>query len=372
MTSIRVLAPTTAFGIGLLKNEIKTNSGENVLISPISVSIALAMPMNGAHGDTQKEILQGLSLPDYGGLQTTNLSYANLLADLADNEALGVDLKIANAIWANRDVTFKQEFLDTNSQSFKAQVTSADFAAPATLAAINQWASDNTKTLIPTILDSISPDHIMFLLNAVYFKGEWNVKFDKSLTKEEDFHAPTGSVKCHLMQRSDEMLYQRGANFEAVKLPFGDSKRINLYVYLPNDGISVDNFVGGLTEATIANLAIWDWLSEGTLLLPRFQLDYETELNDGLKKLGMNRAFSSDADFSGMAGGKVSISEVKHKTFAKFDEEGGEAAAVTAVSMATECVRMPWTMRCDRPFVAALYDEGTGSLLFIGVVNAPK
>jgi serpin B len=373
MTSIRLLAPTTAFGIGLLKNEVKTHQDENVLISPISVSIALAMTMNGARGETQKGILQGLSLPDYGGgLDTTNLSYANLLADLADNKALGVDLEIANAIWANQSVTFSQAFLDTNRQSFHAQVTSSDFSAPATLAAINQWASDSTRKLIPTILNEILPDHIMFLLNAVYFKGEWNVKFDKSLTQEEDFHAPTGSVKSHLMQRRGDMLHHNGANFQAVKLPFGDSKRINLYVYLPNAGVSVDDFVDGMTEAAITDLANLQWESEGTLFLPRFKVDYDVALNDTLKKLGMDTAFGSGADFSGMASGNISISEVKHKTFASFDEEGGEAAAVTSVSMALECVRMPWTMRCDRPFVAALYDEGTCSLLFIGVVNAPK
>ncbi|MDR3616567.1 MAG: serpin family protein [Candidatus Obscuribacterales bacterium] len=372
MTSIRVLAPTTAFGIGLLKNEIKTHTGENVLISPISVSIALAMTMNGARGDTQKEILQGLSLPDYGGLETTNLSYANLLADLADNAALGVDLQIANAIWANQNVTFSPEFLETNRKSFNAQVASADFAAPATLDAINQWASDNTKTLIPTILDKISSDHIMFLLNAVYFKGQWSVKFDKLLTREADFHATAGDVKCQLMQRRGDMAHLSGTNFQAVKLPFGDSKRINLYVYLPNAGVSVDDFVQRLTEKTITNLAKTKWESEGTIFLPRFKVDYDVELNDTLKNLGMNTAFEPNADFSGMGGGRIKISEVKHKTFAKFDEDGGEAAAITSVGfVAMGAKPMPWTMRCDRPFVAALYDEHTGSLLFIGVVNAP-
>jgi serpin B len=332
------------------------------------------MTMNGARGETQKGILQGLSLPDYGGLAPTNLSYANLLADLADNKALGVDLKIANAIWGNQSVTFRQEFLDTNSRSFKAQVTSADFSAPSTLDAINQWASDSTEKLIPTILDSISPNHIMFLLNAVYFKGEWNVKFDKSLTQEEVFHAPTGSVKSHLMQRSGDMFYQEGTNFQAVKLAFGESKRINLYVYLPNDGVSVDDFVDGMTEATITDLANLQWESKGTLFLPRFQLEYDVELNDTLKKLGMDTAFGSGADFSGMSDSSPAISKVRHKTFARFDEEGGEAAAVTSVGMMCLSIQMdmPWTMRCDRPFVAALYDEGTGSLLFIGVVNAPK
>src|SRR5262249_41292587 len=159
--------------------------------------------------------------------------------------------------------------LNVNQKSFHAQVTNANFQAAQTLADINRWASDNTKGRIPTILNEISPDKIMFLLNAVYFKGEWTVKFDKNNTTDQDFNTPSGKKKHPLMQRTGYMVFQRAANYEAVKLPFGNSQRINLFVLLPNQDVSIDDFVAGLDESAFAKLARSGYESEGTLYLPR-------------------------------------------------------------------------------------------------------
>lgn len=373
MSSIRLLAPTGAFGLKLLQQELKGSSGKNVLVSPLSVSVAMAMTMNGARGKTRKSIAAGLDLPDFGSVATTNLSYANLLAELNNKDALGVELAVANAIWGKQEFAFSPAFLQAVQTHFNAKVTSADFADPATLAEINKWAAENTNNRIPKILDEISPEKILFLLNAVYFKGEWNVKFDKSLTTEADFFAPTGTRKHPLMQRDGYMVYERGENYQAVKLPFGSTKRVNLCVYLPAPDVSVESFVAGLTQGTLRNLLVLEEETEGTLFLPRFKLDYDVSLNDSLKALGMGDAFDSGkADFSALASGPIFISEVKHKTFASFDEEGGEAAAVTSVGVGIESVPVTFNMRCDRPFVIALQDQVTGCVLFTGVVNDPQ
>lgn len=374
MTSTRLIAPTTNFGIQLLKAEVAANKGKNVLVSPASISIALAMTNNGARGQTQKDICKALALPDYGdGLTTTNASYANLLADLSDTKALGVKLSIANAIWASKGIAFRQDFLNANKAAFKAAVNSADFGEKATLDAINKWASDNTNGRIPKILEEIGADAIMYLLNAVYFKGDWTVKFDKARTKDGDFNTPAGKKTHPIMHRSGDMLYRQGESYQAVKLPFGDSKRINLYVYLPKTGLAVEDFVASFEDKWLTEQAQLTWESEGDLYLPRFQVEYDVELTDTLTALGMGDAFSGDtADFSGIADGSLYISEVKHKTFAKFDEDGGEAAAVTSVGIGLESVRIPFSMKVDRPFVVYLYDEGTGTVLFNGVINDPK
>ncbi len=373
MSSIRLIAPTAGFGVQLLQKELAANAGKNVLVSPLSVSVAMAMAMNGARGKTRKLIASGLQLPDFGSLAATNLSYANLLAELNDKEALGVDLAVANAIWAKQDFPFNPQFIGSVAAQFNAQISNADFSDPATLVALNQWASDNTNKRITKILDEISPEKILFLLNAVYFKGEWTVKFDKTLTKDEDFFAPSGTRKHPLMQRQGNMVWTRGKNYQAVKLPFGKNERTSLCVFLPAPGVSVESVVAGLSASEIRNLVTLEEGTDGTLFLPRFKLDYDVCLNDSLQALGMGDAFNSgSADFSAMASGPIFISEVKHKTFASFDEEGGEAAAVTSVGVGIECVPVSFNMRCDRPFAIALQDKQTGALLFSGVVNDPQ
>lgn len=376
MTSLRLIAPTAQFGFDILRAQAKADKGKNILVSPLSISTALGMAAAGTRGSTQKGMNKALGLPDYGDdNKTNNLSYANLLAALKGKE-LGVKLSVANAIWAHEGFGFREEFLAKAMRDFKADVKNSDFHDPETLEAINRWVKTNTNDKIEKILEEINPDEVMFLLNALYFKGTWKTQFDKSLTEDLTFHAVGGDKKHPTMFRNGDMRYATTADYQIVALPFGegDRKRVHLYVLLPAAGKTVEQVVAGLDGHKFFVETCRQELSEseGNLWLPRFKLDYDVELNDALKSLGMEEAFAG-GDFSGMhETAALYISKVKHKCIASFDEEGGELAAVTSVGVGFECVApQPWEMRVDRPFVAVLADEDTGALIGAGVVVNP-
>lgn len=369
-TPVSAAASTTSFGLALFKEEARQNKGKNVLISPASVAIALAMTMNGARQTTLSAMQSTLGFGEGETIETINASMEALLSALTDPTS-GVELTVANAIWAEQSMPFKQAFLDGVVAAFKARVVNADFADPATVDAINGWANENTRGKIPTIIDNISADMVMYLLNAIYFKGSWTTKFDKDMTFGGQFASEAdGEVSVMYMNREADMRYRRGQDFQAVALPFGESKRVSLYVVLPNKGVDINDFVEGMSASVLTDLKD-GWESEVDLRLPRFQAEYDVDLKESLCALGMSEAFESGADFTGMADADMVISTVKHKTFAKFDEDGGEAAAVTAVGVTLECVRMTPQVHVTRPFVAALVDEVTGALLFIGKVAKP-
>jgi serine protease inhibitor len=358
--------PTVGFGVSLFQKEVINGKGKNVLISPASVAIALAMTMNGARTATLAAMKATLGYGEEQTIEAINATVGSIIAAITDPTS-GVQLNVANAIWAEKSMTFNPAFLASVVDAYKATVTTADFSDDATKDAINKWASDNTNEKIPTIIDEISPDMVMYLLNAIYFKGSWTNEFDKDRTWDDTFVAEDGSKKSvPFMFRDDEMSYARGADYQAIALPFGTSERINLCVLVPNKGVDINDFIAGMTAETV-DAAMSGYKQEAVLRLPRFKVESDLDLKDSLIDLGMGSAFHG-ADFSGMADAELVISSVKHKTFAKFDEEGGEAAAVTAVGIAMECVRMTPTVVADRPFVITLVDTQTKTLLFAGKV----
>jgi len=361
---------TTNFGLALLKEEARQNKGKTVLISPASVAVALSMTLNGARGTTLDAMKSTLGFGTAETVETINASMEALLTALADPTS-GVVLNVANAIWAEQSMKFHPDFVERVVTAYKAKVTTADFANPATADDINGWADEATKGKIPTIIKDISPDMVMFLLNAIYFKGTWTAQFDKDESKPGKFKSESGeAVDAVYMNREADMKYSRGKDYQAVALPFGDSKRVALYVVLPNEGVDINTFVEGL-EASVFEGLKNGWESEVNLSLPRFECEYDVDLKDSLAALGMEEAVNPGADLTGLADASMYISMVKHKTYAKFDEEGGEAAAVTAVGIALECVRMTPRVDVNRPFVAALVDEVSGTLLFVGKVSTP-
>jgi serpin B len=360
---------TTNFGLALFKQQVLGADG-NVLLSPTSVAVALAMTMNGAASTTLDVMKSALALPADASVAVINSSMEALIAALTD-PASGVELNVANAIWANQSVTFNDDFLARVAVAFKAKIASADFGAKATVDDMNAWVNEATHEKISTIMESIDPNMVMFLLNAIYFKGKWTVPFKKDLSRQDDFFNGDKVLDITYMYKKADMRYVRGDVYQAVSLPFGDSKRIALQVFLPNADVAIDDFIAGLEASAISGLS-GRWEQEVDLVLPRFKVEYEADLVKVLTALGMGEACERGADFSGMVKAPVYIGEVKHKTFAKFDEEGGEAAAVTSVGMMLESVRMTQHVHVTRPFVMTLVDEETGTLLFIGKVVAPE
>ncbi len=369
----KVVAANTKFGFKLYKEILKQDSNKNVFVSPTSVAIALSMTYNGASGETQQAMakaleLQGITLP------TVNQANNTLKASL-ENADPEVQLSIANSLWAKQGVTFKPDFMERNRQFYGAKVTELDFANAEATRTINNWVKENTRGKIDQVVDQLKPDDVLFLINAIYFKGNWTKKFDQNQTAERPFYLSNGTQKQHpMMSQSGKYRYYENETFQAVSLPYGKG-RLSLYVFLPRENNSLDAFQ--------QQLAVENWqqwmnqfrMRNGSIQLPRFKFDYDIQLNNALKVLGMESAFSDGADFSNMTSASVAINEVKHKTFVEVNEEGTEAAAVTSVGVALTSAQMPeepFQMVVNRPFFCAIRDNQTGTVLFMGSLREPK
>jgi serpin B len=308
-------------------------------------------------------------------LAEVNQASAALFKDLQSSDPK-VELDIANSLWARQGIEFKQDFLEHNRQFFAAAITTLDFSDPQCAATINRWVDTSTKGKIKQIVGQIAPDTVMFLINAVYFKGNWQVEFDKKLTRDDTFHLLDGTQKkVPMMSQSGSHPYYRGEKFQAVSLPYGEG-HTSLYLFLPDQGTPLKDFFKQLNDQN------WDgWLTrfrrmQGNIKLPRFNLEYDRHLNESLKALGMAVAFDRDrADFSRMRVERdLFIQQVKHKAVVEVNEEGTEASAGTsvAIGITSAPVPTPFTLVADRPFFVALRDERTGTILFMGAVIEPK
>lgn len=373
----KLSAANNKFGLKLLAELRKKEADKNVFISPASVAMAFGMAYNGAAGDTQRALAAALETQ---GFTLDELNKANdALRKSLMNADPKVQLSIANSLWARQGVGFKDDFLKRNTDFFGASVSELDFADPNASATINGWVARNTKDKIKKIVpDRIPADTVLYLINAIYFKGDWTTKFNKAHTKEMPFTLLGGKQKQHpLMFQDGKFNYFETRDFQAVSIPFG-GERLGFYVFLPAANSNLDAFCGQLTAEN------WEkWMRQfskhdGDLWLPRFKLEYEASLIPPLKALGMSIAFEPGrADFSGMRSPPpdLFISEVKHKTFVEVNEDGAEAAAVTSIGVSVTSVQIPpprFAMKVDRPFVCAIRDNKTGAILFIGAIVEPK
>lgn len=367
-----VVQADNVFGLELFRRMSSAESDSNLFISPLSVSMALGMALNGANGATRDSMAQVLAL---NGLteEQINASYRSLI-DLLGSLDPKVTFRIANSVWSRKDLAIQPAFSDALNHYFSAQVTPLDFSSPQASSTINQWVSDATSGRIPSIVPERVPDEmVMYLINAIYFKGTWTVPFDKDLTGNRSFTLASGEVKQVPMMRSaeQEMLTASDDRFQMIDLPYGDGS-YSMTVLLPRPEHSVKELISGLDQST------WnEWIgrlhsSEAMLVMPKFTLAYEASLNEILKGMGMSNAFKVGiADFSRISGapGDLFISEVKHKTFVEVNEEGTEAAAVTSVGIGTTAAPLP--IEVNRPFLFAIREHHSGTILFIGTIFDP-
>ncbi len=346
----------------------------NVVISPYSVSTALSMVYNGAVGKTKTQMQEVLG---YAGItdDAVNEQNASLYKSLMHVNPVS-ELTVANALFANKDFAFEKSFTNTNQKYFGAKLETLDFADATTLDKINNWVKDNTKGKIPTIIDQVPQAAILYLVNAVYFKGMWLDEFVKDQTQAAEFTVAGGAKKqIQIMNRSDKMHYLKGKNFQAVMLPYKD-KRLQMCVFLPDQKSDINALVASFTEENLKNWSEQFGKKEGHLGLPRFKVEYKTELSKVLKEAGMPCAFEdSCADFKNMTKEPSVISRVLHKTYLEVNEKGTEAAAATAVEMSVTSApaepEPPFEMVCDRPFVVAIRDSKTNAILFLGAIVDP-
>ena len=374
----KVVTANTKFGFNLFHEIRKTEQNKNIFISPFSVSFALAMTLNGAAGETEQAMTDTLQLQGLNS-ESMNTGYAQLGQALQTSDPK-VTLSIANSLWARQGIPFKADFLQRNTQFFGAEISTLDFSDPSASKTINQWVDTHTHSKIKKIVgDGIDPDTVLFLINAIYFKGTWQTKFDSSQTRDGPFHLATGSQKqTAMMSRTGDYPYYENydEHFQAIRLPYGNG-RMSMYIFLPGRESNLDTFLERLTPERWEQWMPQFYKQEVDLAMPKFKLKYKKQLNDPLKALGMDIAFNpGGADFSRMAPleeleGNLYIGEVLHEAVVEVNEEGTEAAAATKVEIKVLIWSAPPMFIVDRPFFFAIRDNETKTVLFMGVVVEP-
>ena len=362
------------FGLKLFREINAIQGDSNIFISPLSISMALGMTLNGADGGTQEAMEQTLALSGLTS-EEINESYRHLIDLLTGLDPL-VQFDIANSIWYKYPDFPEPEpdFLQRCQQYFDALVTGLDFSLPEAAPTINAWVEENTNGKIEEIVDDpIDPSICMFLINAIYFKGSWVYQFDENQTQDEPFYLLGGSTTtCPLMSQKTIHSYLLNDDFMAVDLPYGDGS-YSMTLFTPRQSLDPDDLIARMNPENVAT-----WLGQMTadsidVFIPRFKLEYKRELKRDLTALGMGIAFSpGQADFTKMYQDvPVWISKVKHKTFLEVNEEGTEAAAVTSVEMEYSGIPEIPVFRADRPFVFMIRENRSGTILFIGKIVDP-
>jgi len=369
----RLVESDNKFGLKLFREVIHAEPDKraNVFISPLSVSMALGMTLNGANTNTLEAMQNTLEL---AGLTTEeiNQSYKSLIELLLQLDPK-VKFQIANSIWHRNDYTLEQDFINLNKTFFNAIVRALDFADPSAKDIINSWVKEKTNNLIDKIIDEIRRDHVMFLINAIYFKGDWSYQFDPAQTKDDFFTTLDGSTRpCRMMHLQADLRYFDNASFQAIDLTYGDAG-FSMTILLPRVRTQIDSLIAAFTPENWAAWMNGFSTRKVELAMPKFTTQYEIKMNDVLAALGMGIAFTDFADFTRMyKPGGLRIDEVKHKTFVKVDEEGTEAAAVTSVGIVETSLPQIITMRVDHPFVFAIRENHSQTILFIGKMAAPE
>ncbi|MDX2283490.1 MAG: serpin family protein [Bacteroidia bacterium] len=343
--------------------------GDNLFISPLSIQMALGMTANGAVGETREEMLRALGT-DAFRIEELNEANRSALCRLASLDPR-VKAALANSVWIREGFPVHQAFIDLVETEYSAEVRTENFGDPGAVDLINQWASDHTEGKIDEILESISPDYVMFLINAIYFEAPWRRAFDPDLTQESLFTRPDGSqVNCQMMNGKKGYLGYQDAEVTIADVPYGKESAFSMTLIAPEYGKSADSLLAQFDEQ---RWDAWTSLLDTTsleLFMPKLELDAEYDLIPALWRMGMQRAFQDNAEFSSLTDQSVMIDLVKHNSYLKADEAGTTAAAVTTVGIVE--TSLPPALRFDRPFLLAIRERATNQILFLGVIRDPS
>ncbi|HYC50733.1 MAG TPA: serpin family protein [Gemmatimonadaceae bacterium] len=361
---VRVSNAANQFSFTLFQRLNAAQPDENVFVSPLSISFALGMAMNGANSATLDQMRTTLG---FGAteLAEINQGYRGLL-ELEGTLDPSTTFTIANSVWYRQGFPVHASFLDEVREAFDASVNASPFDAT-TVTAVNQWVSDKTNGKIPTVLQTIDDGLVMFLINAIYFKGSWRDQFDPKKTMPLPFTGKSGMQTVPTMMRAALSGKMRAAYLPDVtvgELSYGNSAFV-MSIVVPNEPGAIDAFTASLDADRWNTLIGAMQERQDMVALPKFTLSYERQLKDDLEAMGMVDPFDpGNADFSRMTSAQLYLSFVKHKTFVDVNEEGTEAAAVTVVGGST--TSMPPCLCVNRPFVFAIRERFSGTILFMG------
>ncbi|MGO9114672.1 MAG: serpin family protein [Thermoguttaceae bacterium] len=375
--SAAIVRGDNQFAVNLYAQLEREQSGKDLFFSPTSISVALAMTAAGARGPTQSEMAEALHLD--ANFEQAHAHYHRLLEQWnAVGEKRAYQLRVANRLWGQKGYPVRPEFLALTRQQYGAEMLLLDFAAAeAARREINEWVEQQTngkiKDLIPP--GSIGAMTRLVLTNAVYFKANWLQPFDKQNTREEDFAVSAQEkVKVPLMHLKSKMGYAEEETFQVLELPYA-GQELSMVVLLPKKVDGLPELEKAITVDKLASLMSKLHVREVNICLPKFKLETSFDLNSTLQAMGMKRAFTREADFSGISSAEaLCISAVIHKAYVDVYEEGTEAAAATAVVIRAMATRFPQPVpvfRADHPFLFLIRDTKAGSILFMGRLTKP-
>ena len=349
----------------------------NVMISPLSVFQALSMTVNGAAGATEKTMLEVLTPeePDLFLLNRASKDYAESLEGVSE-----VQMRIANSIWLNSKAKIDADFLHSTKKTYDSEAKALDFVNPKSTKTINDWVKKATNGTIDSIIDTVRPDMIMYLINAIYFKADWKIPFDAYATYDQKFSSEPTNVMVPFMHYSTSLPYLEDLGAQVLVLPYKD-ERFAFVSILPPEGTPIRTWLEEQKttdfSATIVRYPKIAKYTRMRLSLPKFETRYTKTFSDEMKLLGMNIAFDPlQADFSRMVQNRtkeIVIGEILHKTFIRVDEEGSEASAVTAIMMKATSMAFQTMVELhfNRPFFYAIVDTERAIPLFMGILDSP-
>jgi serpin B len=369
---VEIVDGANAFSFDLLREATRTlPADQNAFLSPLSASMALGMALNGANGETYEEMRTALGL---GALSEAAIDqgYRDLMGLLVGLDPR-TEMLIANSMWAREGFALEPTFTDAGRNFFDAEIASLNFGDPGALDAINGWVSGKTRGRIPTLLEQIDSNEMLFLINAIYFKGKWRTAFDPGDTRTAPFYAADGRERAApLMHQEETLAYGETDAYQAVDLLYGNGA-FAMTVLLPKPGRTPAELLSELDPASWRALAEGFHDAEVSLTLPRFRLEYSRQLREDLESLGMVTAFDeARADFYRIADvrpERLYITRVEQKTFVEVNEQGTEAAAATSVGIGATSAPEIVVMQVDRPFAFAIRERLSGTVVFLGVMN---
>ncbi|HLQ99569.1 MAG TPA: serpin family protein [Sphingobacterium sp.] len=371
-TDLEIVKANNRFSLELFKNSYE-NKDENILLSPFSASMVLAMTANGSKESTLSGMTEALRLGSFSQ-EERNSFYQKAFHNLKILDPK-THIQVANSIWHKDDFSVEKSFLDMNKKYFQATVQGLDFSRPESAETINEWVRENTQNKIDGIIDGQIPqDMMLYLVNALYFKGEWMDKFNTDKTQKANFHLKNGKVEeVPFMHKSSlKAGYYEDETAEYIELPYGNGS-YSMLISLPNEKSSLEAYMEK------ESLEYWQEVKSKLketkidLRLPKFKFDFEESLNNSLAKMGMTEAFNESADFSGIhPTAALMISEVKQKAFIEVNEEGTEASAATGVGIVVTSMPMLTKVNVNRPFSFVIQENDSGLILFKGIVSNPN
>ena len=365
------------FSLNILKELQREDKDKNIFISPLSISMALAILYNGAEGHTKEAIANALQIK---GIPPTDINegFRDLMGSLDDVDN-HVSLSIANSIWVKKvlESSINDAFKRDLATYFRSEVLPRQFSDPATVNEINAWVKTKTGGKIDKIIEYISRDAVMFIINAIYFKGEWLQKFDEKQTRMRNFYLENGkTVKKKMMSTIKKFHYGTYDGLQALRMPYGRDK-IAMYILLPDEGTNLNSLVNDIDPDKLEAIFLEMKKIELELQLPKLKLEYgKKQLNDALTRLGMGDAFDGEtANFRAIASldsGNLFVSFVDHKAVVEVNEMGTEAAAVTNIGIKLSSMSIT-TQRfiVNKPYLFMIRDDRSGLILFIGKIVEP-